>query len=52
MGNISGGNCNLCENPCKSQQKSRLNSSKKITHVVDMMIYNLIKYLVKTRLRL
>ena len=52
MGNISGGNCNLRENPCKLRQKSRLNSSKKITNVDDMRIDNLVKYLVQTRLRL
>ena len=52
MGNVSSANHNLRENSCKSQQKSRLNSPKKITHVDDMMIHNLVKYLVQTRLRL
>ena len=42
----------LCENPCKPQQKNYLNSQKKITHVDDMMIHNLVRYLVQTRLRL
>ena len=50
-GNISGANRNLRENPCKLQQKKRLNSQKKITHIDDMMIHNLVKYLVQTRLR-
>ena len=31
-GNISGGNYNFRENPCKPQQNSRLNSPKK-SHV-------------------
>ena len=44
FGNISGGNRNLRENSYKPQQKNCLNSPKKITHVDDMMIHNLIKY--------
>ena len=52
MGNVSSANHNLRENSCKPRQKSRLNSPKKITHVDDMMIHNLVKYLVQTRLRL
>jgi hypothetical protein len=32
--------------------KSRLNSPEKVTHVDDMMIHNLAKYLVQTQLRL
>ena len=40
----------FCENPCKSRQKSHLNSPKKNTHIDDMMIHNLVKYLVQTRL--
>ena len=45
LGNISGENHSLRENPYKPRQKSRLNS-KKHTHVDDMMIHNLVKYLV------
>jgi hypothetical protein len=44
-GNVYGENYNLHENPCKPRQKSRLNLPKH-THVDDMMIHNLIKYLV------
>ena len=40
----------LRENPCKPRQKGRLNSPKKITHIDDMMIHNLTKYLVQIRL--
>ena len=49
-GNVSSANHDLCENSCKPQQKSRLNLPKKITHIDDTMIYNLVKYLVQTRL--
>jgi hypothetical protein len=46
--NVLGGNCNFCENPCKPRQKKKLSKfTKKITHVDDMMIHNLLKYLVQ-----
>jgi len=43
---------NLCENPCKSWQKNSSKFKKKIIHVDDMMIHNLVKYLVQTQLHL
>ena len=49
-GNVSGGNHKLRENSCKPRQKNRLNSPRKITHVDDVMIHNIVKYLVQTRL--
>ena len=45
-GNISGGNPNLYENLCKLRQKKSSKFTKKITHVYDMMIHNIVKYLV------
>ena len=52
FGNVSGANHNLRENSCKPWQKGRLNSSKKITHVDDMMVHNIVKYIIQTRLHL
>ena len=52
FGNISGGNRNFHKNPYKQRQKNRLNLQKKIIHVDDMVIHNLIKYFVQIRLRL
>ena len=42
----------LRENPCKPRQKKLYKFIKKITHVDDMMVHNLVKYIVQTRLRL
>ena len=50
IGNVSSANHDLCENSCKPQQKKLFKFTKKITHVDDMMIHNLVKYLVQTRL--
>jgi hypothetical protein len=40
----SGVNHNLRENLCKPHQKNHINSQN--THIDDMMIHNLVKYLV------
>ena len=51
-GDISSANHNFVKTRTNhSKKKSRLNS-KKITYVDDMMIHNLVKYLVQTWLRL
>ena len=47
-GNISGANHDFVKTRANRSKKSRLNLPKKITHVDDMMIYNLVKYLVQT----
>ena len=47
---VFSGNHSLCENSCKPRQKCHLNSQKKITHIDDMMIHNLAKYLIQTQL--
>ena len=42
---------NLHENSCKPQQKSHI-IHEKIAYIDDMMIHNLVKYLLQTQLRL
>ena len=50
-GNISGGNRNFVKTRANYGKKSS-KFTKKITHVDDMMIHNLVKYVAQTRLRL
>ena len=47
VGDISSANHNFVKTRANHSKKSHLNS-KKITHVDDMMIHNLVKYLVQT----